>query len=118
MLNGAIDMADRDRGNMRCFEAMGCGALLVSDDGNYPQGMSPGETMRAYTSAEHASRCDLGKPGPLAAVGRTRHARKERDFGNLQQVFAMDEFCRSRRADEAVLEHSAKRINLGFDNAH
>ena len=40
---------------MRCFEAMGCGALLVSDDGHYPEGMKPGETMRAYTSAEQAS---------------------------------------------------------------
>lgn len=39
VLNGAIDMAGRDRGNMRCFEAMGCGALLVSDAGNYPEGM-------------------------------------------------------------------------------
>ena len=55
VLNGAIDMAGRDRGNMRCFEAMGCGALLVSDDGHYPEGMKPGETMRTYTSAEHAS---------------------------------------------------------------
>jgi hypothetical protein len=55
VLNGAIDMADRDRGNMRCFEAMGCGALLVSDDGHYPEGMKPGVTMRAYTSAGHAS---------------------------------------------------------------
>jgi glycosyl transferase family 1 len=55
VLNGAIDMAGQDRGNMRCFEAMGCGALLVSDDGHYPRGMNPGETMRAYTSAEHAS---------------------------------------------------------------
>ena len=55
VLNGAIDMAGQDRGNMRCFEAMGCGALLVSDDGHYPEGMKPGETMRVYTSAEQAS---------------------------------------------------------------
>ena len=30
VLNGAIDMAGEDRGNMRCFEAMGCGALLLT----------------------------------------------------------------------------------------
>src|SRR6202035_4082382 len=36
VLNGAIDMAGTDRGNMRCFEAMGCGALLISDAGSYP----------------------------------------------------------------------------------
>jgi hypothetical protein len=41
VLNGVIDMVGRDRGNMRCFEAMGCGALLLSDEGNYPKGMKP-----------------------------------------------------------------------------
>ncbi|UPJ70907.1 glycosyltransferase [Bradyrhizobium sp. 187] len=48
VLNGAIDMAGQDRGNMRCFEAMGCGALLVSDAGNYPEGMIAEDTMLAY----------------------------------------------------------------------
>ncbi|MGB8398667.1 glycosyltransferase family protein [Bradyrhizobium sp.] len=56
VLNGAIDMAGRDRGNMRCFEAMGCGALLVSDAGNYPQGMEPGVTIEVYESADDAVR--------------------------------------------------------------
>jgi len=51
VLNGAIDMAGRDRGNMRCFEAMGCGALLVSDAGNYPQGMVAGETIVTYETS-------------------------------------------------------------------
>jgi len=54
VLNGAIDTSGADRGNMRCFEAMGCGALLVSDDGNYPEGMKAGETMLTYDSAEAA----------------------------------------------------------------
>jgi hypothetical protein len=48
VLNGAIDMAGRDRGNMRCFEAMGCGALLISDAGNYPQGMVAEQTIVTY----------------------------------------------------------------------
>ncbi|QOZ27263.1 glycosyltransferase [Bradyrhizobium sp. CCBAU 51753] len=48
VLNGAIDMAGHDRGNMRCFESMGCGALLVSDAGNYPEGMRDGETIATY----------------------------------------------------------------------
>jgi spore maturation protein CgeB len=52
VLNGAIDMAGEDRGNMRCFEAMGCGALLVSDTGNYPDGMIENETMIIYRTAE------------------------------------------------------------------
>ncbi|TWB02025.1 glycosyltransferase [Bradyrhizobium stylosanthis] len=48
VLNGAIDMAGRDRGNMRCFEAMGCGALLLSDAGRYPDGMDPDATISVY----------------------------------------------------------------------
>lgn len=52
VLNGAIDMAGEDRGNMRCFEAMGCGALLLSDAGNYPDGMEAGETMSVYETGE------------------------------------------------------------------
>lgn len=48
VLNGAVDMAGSDRGNMRCFEAMGCGALMFSDAGNYPEGMLNGETMMLY----------------------------------------------------------------------
>jgi Glycosyl transferases group 1 len=54
VLNGAIDTSGADRGNMRCFEAMGCGALLVSDTGNYPAGMKAGETMLTYDSADDA----------------------------------------------------------------
>lgn len=55
VVNGAIDMAGNDRGNMRCFEAMGCGALLLSDAGNYPEGMDPGRTIEIYNSPEQAA---------------------------------------------------------------
>lgn len=51
VLNGAVDMAGNDRGNMRCFEAMGCGALMVSDEGNYPIGMVNEVTMLTYGDA-------------------------------------------------------------------
>jgi hypothetical protein len=51
VLNGAIDMAGDDRGNLRCFEAMGCGALMVSDRGSYPEGMVDGRTMLTYGDA-------------------------------------------------------------------
>ena len=61
VLNGAIDMAGSDRGNMRCFEAMGTGALLVTDQGNYPAGMEDGVTMLTYGSPEQAKSiiCDV-----------------------------------------------------------
>lgn len=56
ILNGAIDMAGDDRGNMRCFEALGAGALLLSDEGRYPEGMVAGETLVTYRDAEDAVR--------------------------------------------------------------
>lgn len=54
VLNGAIDMAGPDRGNMRCWEAMGSGALLLSDKGNYPPGMVDDETMVIYDTVDDA----------------------------------------------------------------
>jgi hypothetical protein len=54
VLNGAIDMAGADRGNMRCFESMGCGCALLSDAGNYPDGMTPGATLTTYSSTTDA----------------------------------------------------------------
>ena len=71
VLNGAVDMAGDDRGNMRCFEAMGCGALMVSDRGSYPEGMVVNETMLTYSnSGEAASVIDyiLTKPQELRAL--------------------------------------------------
>lgn len=56
VLNGAVDMIGEERGNMRCFEAMGCGAHLLSDEGKYPEGMVPQETLSTYDSAETAKR--------------------------------------------------------------
>jgi hypothetical protein len=50
VLNGAIDTSGEDRGNMRCFEGMGCGALLLSDEGKYPDGMAAGQTLITYGS--------------------------------------------------------------------
>lgn len=54
VLNGAIDMAGAERGNMRCFETMGSGALLLSDEGVYPDGMCDGETLVTYGSPDEA----------------------------------------------------------------
>jgi glycosyltransferase involved in cell wall biosynthesis len=54
VLNGAVDMAGEDRGNMRCFEAMGCGCLLLSDTGRYPEGMVDGDTLVTYRNTEDA----------------------------------------------------------------
>ena len=55
VLNGGIDFGGGDRGNMRCWEAMGARALLVTDEGNYPEGMTEGVTLRKYRTPEEAS---------------------------------------------------------------
>ena len=52
VLNGAVDMAGPDRGNMRCFEATGAGGLLLTDEGNYPEGFIDGKTMLTYASPD------------------------------------------------------------------
>ena len=54
VLNGAIDVSGDDRGNMRCFEAMGCSALLLGDAGAYPDGMRDDETLLTYSSPAEA----------------------------------------------------------------
>ncbi|MEQ1714831.1 MAG: glycosyltransferase [Hyphomicrobium sp.] len=77
VLNGAIDMAGTDRGNMRCWEAMGCGALLVSDEGVYPAGMERDQTIMTYSSAEQAAgvveRALTGDSARRQAIARTGH---------------------------------------------
>ena len=76
VLNGAIDMAGLDRGNMRCFEAMGTGGLLLSDEGNYPAGMVDAETMVTYKSPEEAVtriRELLATPARRTSLARAGH---------------------------------------------
>ena len=53
MLNGAVDMAGADRGNMRCFEATGCGAVLLTDFGRLSAtDFVDRETMVSYSSPD------------------------------------------------------------------
>ena len=76
VLNGAIDMAGADRGNMRCFEALGSGALLLSDQGNYPDGMTDGETIVTYGSPGEAVeriRTYLSAAGERTRIAQAGH---------------------------------------------
>ncbi len=56
VVNAAVDMAGNDRGNIRCWEAMGCGALLITDQGNYPEGMKADKNIVTYQDGEDAVR--------------------------------------------------------------
>jgi Glycosyl transferases group 1 len=95
VLNGTIDMAGQDRGNMRCFETIGCGALLVSDAGNYPEGMVADNTIVTYeTSADcldQIRRClaDWTAAKQIADNGRTQISNlysKERQWTSFNMI--------------------------------
>jgi hypothetical protein len=73
VLNGAIDMAGQDRGNLRCFEAMGCGSVMVSYYGRYPEFMMDGVNMLTYQGPEQAVDLiegALSTPARLADLAR------------------------------------------------
>ena len=52
VFNAAIDMAGPDRGNMRCFEALGARSALLTDAGDYPDGMEDDRTLLIYDDVE------------------------------------------------------------------
>lgn len=53
VVNGAIDMAGKDRGNMRVWEALGCRAAMISDAGNYPSQIDAGRAFVRYDDPRH-----------------------------------------------------------------
>ncbi len=53
-VNGSIGIAGKERGNMRCFEAMGARNLLLTGEGIYPHGMVAGQTLVPYVSTDDA----------------------------------------------------------------
>jgi hypothetical protein len=94
VINGAVDMAGADRGNMRCFEAMGARTCVVSDAGNYPEGMVDGKTARFYDTPQDAARVvrnliETGADRAIAAAGhdmvRSVYS-KERQWVRFQEL--------------------------------
>jgi hypothetical protein len=55
VLNAAVDMAGDERGNMRCFEVLGCRAAMVSDAGRYPPEMDSDHTMIKYADPHNVA---------------------------------------------------------------
>jgi len=88
VVNGAIDMAGSDRGNMRVWEAMGCGAALVSDAGHYPDGIVPHDHFVPYTSADDVVvnlRRLHGNDTERATIGAAGHAMIAARFSKRDQ---------------------------------
>jgi hypothetical protein len=95
VLNGAVDMAGEERGNMRCFEAMGCGALLVTDAGRYPDGMADMQTQIEYAS-------------PAAAVAAVERALREPTL--LQHISVQARDMVLQRYDKATQWQSFQQL--------
>lgn len=97
VLNGAGDIGGEDRGNMRCWEALGGRTAMVSDAGNYPDGFVDGETMRVYRTPQEAvgiieellqnptERQRIADAGNTMV--RTRYS-KERQWADFQKLVA------------------------------
>ena len=88
VVNAAIDMAGQDRGNIRCFETMGAGALLLSDVGRYPAGMADGVTMRTYSdTAELVKTIEslLSSPVELESIASRGHEMLVTEYSKARQ---------------------------------
>jgi hypothetical protein len=56
VLNPATDIAGEIRGNMRCWEAPGCGACMLGSAGEYPEGFESGVNFESFTNADDLQR--------------------------------------------------------------
>jgi spore maturation protein CgeB len=80
---------------MRCFEATGCGAVLLTDSGAYPEGFVDGETMVTYSSPGQIPQLIqrlLREPSWADFVAQTGYAMvrdrysKERQWARFQEL--------------------------------
>lgn len=77
VVNGAIDMAGNDRGNMRVWEALGCGAALVTDQGRYPDEMIADQHFLTYATPDEAAqrvRNLIANPEGRTTIAEAGHA--------------------------------------------
>lgn len=56
LLNPATDIAGAIRGNMRCWEALGCGTCMLATAGQYPEGFEPGVNFEIFTDVDDLRR--------------------------------------------------------------
>lgn len=96
-LNAAVDMAGEERGNMRCFEAMGCGSVLLSDEGRYPKGMIPGQNLVTFRDGDDAVAVaeSLLKRGDsqLNVIAQAGHRAISSEYSRERQLQAFEALC-------------------------
>lgn len=56
LLNPATNIAGDIRGNMRCWESLGCGVCMLGSAGKYPEGFEPGVNFEMFTDTNDLTR--------------------------------------------------------------
>ncbi len=97
VLNPATDIAGDTRGNMRCWEALGCGACMLGSAGRYPDGFDSGVNFESFTDADDLVQkvrnllADEPRRAAMAKSGADMLARvwsKERQWNDFQSLLA------------------------------
>jgi len=113
VVNGAIDMSGEEKGNIRCFETLGTGALMLSDAGRYPEGMIDGQTFIAYTDTASLAATARRVLADLAGLKRIAQAgtamlqaeySKSRQWSSFQKL--ADSAAKSRVAGSTIAQAS------------
>jgi hypothetical protein len=93
--NPATDIAGEERGNMRCWEALGCGSCMMASTGSYPEGFIPGVNFETYTDdkdlikkidsllKDEPRRLSMAKKGAEMVAQVWSKERQWRDFTEL-----------------------------------
>ena len=97
VLNPGTDITGDERGNMRCWEALGCGACMVGSAGRYPEGFEPGVHFETFTDAADAVRvvksllADEDRRSSMARAGEAMVAQvwsKDRQWSDFLRLVA------------------------------
>lgn len=95
VINPATDIAGDERGNMRCWEALGCGACMISSAGHYPKGFEPRVHFETFANTDELIRkinvllADEGRMKTIAKAGRDMiksEWSKEKQWINFQAM--------------------------------
>lgn len=93
VVNGAIDMSGIERGNVRVWETLGCGAALLSDDGKYPEHMHAGIHFATYSSVQEVvekARLLVQNDVERIAIAKAGHAMIADEYSKEKQWDAFE----------------------------
>ena len=98
VFNGFGEIAEEYRGNMRSFEAMGCGACMLSEAGIYPENMVAGvhfETFRDEAEMKCKLQTSLATPAQARNMGRLAAGNLEKHYSKPAQWKAFQDLVAS-----------------------